>query len=166
MSEEKCESCGRAVPYDEIEYGWCPECIDEVTHDTDLILEYICDYRNNYGGNNYKHDFFVNYCHNANDTEFSSTLTLVCKKHFLYMLETGSNEAKCLLTEYVNESLTDYLDWVRKKDYFEKLSAKKAFDESVRDAVIAIYRDDRATKELIAKIDEVMKSRGQADAQK
>ena len=54
MSEEKCESCGRAVPYDEIEYGWCPECIDEVTHDTDLILEYICDYRNNYGGNNYK----------------------------------------------------------------------------------------------------------------
>ena len=87
MSEEKCESCGRAVPYDEIEYGWCPECIDEVTHDTDLILEYICDYRNNYGGNNYKHDFFVNYCHNANDTEFSSTLTLVCKKHFLYIDE-------------------------------------------------------------------------------
>ena len=64
-----------------------------------------------------------------------------------------------MLTEYVNESLTDYLDWVRKKDYFEKLSAKKAFDESVRDAVIAIYRDDRATKELIAKIDEVMKER-------
>lgn len=41
---------------------------------------------------------------------------------------------------------------------------KKAFDESVRDAVLAIYSDDRATKKLIAKIDEVMKARGQADA--
>lgn len=160
MSEEKCENCGRAVPYDEIEYGWCPECIDEVTHDNELMLEYICDFRNNYGGDMYAHDFFVNYCHGANDTEFSRSLMLVCKKHFMYMLETGSPDAAQLLTDRVNEDLSDYLEWVQKKEQRQKLSDKRAFDEAVCNALNALYKKEKSTKELAAKIDELMKERG------
>lgn len=152
MSEECCEYCGRAVPYDEIEYGWCPECIDEVTHDTELMLKYICDYRNRILKSNLEHDFFVNYCHNANDTEFSRELMLVCKEHILYEIRTGNAQTIQLLTAYMNEDLSTYLEWVQKRDKAEQITKRQQFDSAVREAINAICLNTQSSAQLDAAI--------------
>lgn len=161
MSEERCEYCGLAVPYDEIEYGWCPECIDEVTHDTDLMLKYICDNRNKILKNTLEHDFFVNYCHNANDTEFSEELMRLCKENVLRDIRLGANHRAEMLTAYVNEDLSTFLDWVLDKDKRDSLSKKQKFDRIVREAITVITSStagmkllEDAIRQAIAKIKE------------
>ncbi len=148
MSEERCEYCGLAVPYDEIEYGWCPECIDEVTHDTGLMLKYICDSRNKILKNTLEHDFFVNYCYNANDTECSRELMLLCKENVLRDIRLGANRRAEMLTAYVNDDLSSYLEWVVKNDKAEHLTKKQEFDRAVREAIAAITASTAGMKLL------------------
>lgn len=123
MSECRCAYCGDEFEYDELEYDWCPECIDEVTCDTDLMLEYIQDHSNGLLKPTLEHEFFVNYCYNAEDKRKSVDLMLLCKYKVLEDIKLNANGRRELLSEFVKEDLSHYLDWVEKKEA-EELRAK------------------------------------------
>ncbi len=123
MSECRCAYCGDEFEYDELEYDWCPECIDEVTCDTDLMLEYIQDHSSGFLKPTLEHEFFVNYCYNAEDKRKSVDLMLLCKYKVLEDIKLNANGRRELLSEFVKEDLSHYLDWVEKKEA-EELRAK------------------------------------------
>ena len=123
MSECRCAYCGDEFEYDELEYDWCPECIDEVTCDTDLMLEYIQDHSSGFLKPTREHEFFVNYCYNAEDKRKSVDLMLLCKYKVLEDIKLNANGRRELLSEFVKEDLSHYLDWVEKKEA-EELRAK------------------------------------------
>lgn len=159
MSEERCRHCFKAVSEEDLDYGWCTDCIDEVTHDTDLMLKYISDRENNILGESLEHDFFVNYCCNADDREYSRELTAICKEHFLHKIRTGDFNAELILTEFVNEDLTNYLDWVEKNKNREQISADRKFKEAIAEAVYSVYLSDESKKELFATIKRLTEER-------
>lgn len=123
MSECRCKYCGDEFEYDELEYDWCPECIDEVTCDTDLMLEYIQDHSGGLLKPTLEHEFFVNYCYNAEDKKKSVDLMLLCKYKVLEDIKLNANGRRELLSEFVKNDLSHYLDWVEKKEA-EELRAK------------------------------------------
>lgn len=159
MSEERCRHCFKAVSEEDLDYGWCTDCIDEVTHDTDLMLKYISDRKNNILGESLEHDFFVNYCHNADDREYSRELTLLCKKHILFELSLGNFNTEQMLIDFVNEDLTNYLDWVEKNKNREQISADRKFKEAIAEAVYSVYLSDESKKELFATIKRLTEER-------
>ncbi len=123
VSECRCKYCGDEFEYDELEYDWCPECIDEVTCDTDLMLEYIQDHSSGLLKPTLEHEFFVNYCYNAEDKKKSVDLMLLCKYKVLEDIKLNANGRRELLSEFVKNDLSHYLDWVEKKEA-EELRAK------------------------------------------
>lgn len=123
MSECRCAYCGDEFEYDELEYDWCPECIDEVTCDTDLMLEYIQDHSSGLLKPTLEHEFFVDYCYSAEDKRKSVDLMLLCKYKVLEDIKLNANGRSELLSEFVKEDLSYYLDWVEKKEA-EELRAK------------------------------------------
>ena len=123
MSECRCAYCGDEAEYDELEYGWCQECIDEVTCDTDLMLEYIEDHSNGLLKPTFEHEFFVNYCYNADDKQCSTALMLLCKYQVIKEIKLNTNGRRELLSDFVREDLSHYLEWVKKKED-EELRAK------------------------------------------
>ncbi len=123
MSECRCAYCGDEFEYDELEYDWCPECIDEVTCDTDLMLEYIQDHSSGLLKPTLEHEFFVDYCYSAEDKRKSVDLMLLCKYKVLEDIKLNANGRRELLSEFVKEDLSHYLDWVEKKEA-EELRAK------------------------------------------
>lgn len=123
MSECRCKYCGDEFEYDELEYDWCPECIDEVTCDTDLMLEYIQAHSSGLLKPTLEHEFFVNYCYNAEDKRKSVDLMLLCKYKVLEDIKLNANGRRELLSEFVKNDLSHYLDWVEKKEA-EELRAK------------------------------------------
>lgn len=123
MSECRCAYCGDEFEYDELEYDWCPECIDEVTCDTDLMLEYIQDHSSGLLKPTLEHEFFVDYCYSAEDKRKSVDLMLLCKYKVLEDIKLNANGRRELLSEFVKEDLSYYLDWVEKKEA-EELRAK------------------------------------------
>lgn len=123
MSECRCAYCGDEAEYDELEYGWCSECIDNVTTDTELMLQYIEDHSSGFLKPTLEHEFFVNYCYSAEDKRKSTDLMLLCKYKVLEDIELNANGRRELLSEFVKEDLSHYLEWVEKKEA-EDLRAK------------------------------------------
>lgn len=116
MSEYRCAYCGNEAEYDELEYGWCQECIDKVTYDTDLMLEYIQNHSDGLLKPTLEHEFFVNYCYNADDKQCSTDLMLLCKYKVLEDIKLNANGRRELLSEFVKEDLSHYLNWIEKKE--------------------------------------------------
>lgn len=116
MSECRCAYCGDEAEYDELEYGWCSECIDNVTTDTELMLQYIEDHSSGFLKPTLEHEFFVNYCYSAEDKRKSTDLMLLCKYKVLEDIKLNANGRRELLSEFVKEDLSHYLEWVEKKE--------------------------------------------------
>ena len=116
MSECRCAYCGDEAEYDELEYGWCSECIDHVTTDTELMLQYIEDHSSGFLKPTLEHEFFVDYCYSAEDKRKSTDLMLLCKYKVLEDIKLNANGRRELLSEFVKEDLSHYLDWVEKKE--------------------------------------------------
>ncbi|MDE6752745.1 MAG: hypothetical protein K2J59_08260 [Eubacterium sp.] len=131
MSECRCKYCGDEFEYDELEYDWCPECIDEVTCDTDLMLEYIQDHSSGLLKPTLEHEFFVDYCYSAEDKRKSVDLMLLCKYKVLEDIKLNANGRRELLSEFVKNDLSHYLDWVEKKEA-EDLRAKSICLNEIR----------------------------------
>ncbi len=123
MSENRCTYCGDETEYDELEYGWCSECVDNVTTHTELMLKYIEDHNNGLLKPTLEHEFFVNYCYNAEDKEESTDLMLLCKDKVLEDIRLNANGKRELLSKFVKEDLSHYLEWIEKKET-EDLRAK------------------------------------------
>lgn len=115
----KCEYCKKEIEGEDSEYGWCNDCIDEVLSNIPLMLEYISDCPNNLLQNTLEHDFFVDYCFCANDTEYSQALTLLCKKRVTNEIELGNEQYKHNLLTFISDDLSSYLDWIEKKEKSE-----------------------------------------------
>lgn len=129
MDECRCAYCGDEAEYDELEYGWCQECIDEVTCDTELMLEYIQDHSNGLLKPTQEHEFFVNYCYDAEDKQESTALMLHCKYKVLEDIKLNANGRRELLSEFVKEDLSHYLDWIQKKEAEEARKKRIQFDD-------------------------------------
>lgn len=116
MSEDfRCDYCLNVTEYDELEYGWCPECTDEVTHDIDLMLEYVNTWHYGKPYPSLEHEFYVNWCYCADDKEQSNRLMLLCKHKVLEDIKLDSNNRRQALTDFCREDLSTYLDWVSEK---------------------------------------------------
>lgn len=140
MSECRCAYCGDEAEYDELEYGWCSECIEEATCDTELMLEYIQDHSNGLLNPTLEHEFFVNYCYNADDKQCSTDLMLLCKYKVLEDIKLNANGRRALLSEFVKEDLSHYLDWILKKE------AEELKEKSIRLNVIRRYLKQEVIK--------------------
>lgn len=103
--DTRCEICLEDTAYDELEYGICMQCRDEILNDRELMLSYA---------EKNEKEFYAEWCYGAQG-DYYPELTALCKREMQRDISLEKPYALKYLCDFCKEDLSDYIDFCRKE---------------------------------------------------